>query len=160
MSMSWSFCIQPCDCSRERSRDSSPSAWSLPAHTSTSSLPVMWLWSQLTVWLSLLEWGPRWIFPDPFILFCLVVNLACVLWGRRMRLSSLYQGHSRSPVALITGIIPSEPPQDDVCTWAEKYVGIKWLSVGKAFCKVSEIIGSNQSICSALALGISSTSSS
>ena len=150
MSMSWSFCIQSRGCSRERSRDSAPSAWSLPAHTSASSLPVMWLWPQLTICLSLLEWGPRWIFPDPFVLFCLVVNLVFVLWGRRMRPSSFYQGHSRSPVALVTVIIPSEPPQDDVCTWAEKYVGIKWLSVGKAFCKASEIVGSNPSICSLL----------
>lgn len=160
MSMSWSFCIQPATWLFQGMLQGFSSLRLVPACShSASSLPVMWLWPQLTICLSLLEWGPRWIFPDPFVLFCLVVNLVCVLWGRRMRPSSFYQGHSRSPVALVTVIIPSEPPQDDVCTWAEKYVGIKWLSVGKAFCKVSEIVGSNPSICSALALGISSTSS-
>lgn len=139
--MSWTFCVQSCGCPRGCSRDSTSSAWSMPVHTSASSLPVMGLCFQLTggwAYLNEVRYG-----------FSLTRLSPLALWSS---VCVFPEGAEWDPLAytrvipgatlpLLQWLFPAEPPQDDMCTSAEIYVEIKWLNAGKAFCKVSEIQG-------------------
>lgn len=130
---------QPRGCSGNAQGFSS-SAWSLPAHILPA--PCQSCDCGLnSLYLSLLEWGPRWIFLTHLSSFALW-SILCVFSG----------GEEWDPLALPRSFQePCCPCYSDYSQWAtsrwcvhikaEKYVGIKWLSVGKAFCKVSEIVG-------------------